>query len=174
MKRLGIFTPLLLLAVVGCQTTYGPRGMAGGYEEMQVDAATYQVSFHGNPNTSLEKVRDYALLRAAELGSNMGYTYFSVVGEENRTERSTTQVITRHDDHHGHHDDHHALIRIGGHDSDHHRGHIDATSSASIEPGIMLLVKYFEEYPAGERLPNPVMECTTTYNSLVVAYEIEE
>ena len=101
MKRMGIFTSLLLLAVVGCQTPYGPRGTAGGYEEMQVDEATYQVSFYGNPNTSLEKVKDYALLRAAELGLNMGYTYFAVVGVENRTQTSTTEVSYHGDDHHG-------------------------------------------------------------------------
>jgi len=137
---------------------------------MRVEEAVYQVSFYGNANTSLEKVKDFALMRAAELGLNMGYTYFTVVGEENRTEWSETKVLTQNDNSHN---ENHGGILIGGRPL-FHADEYHYETRTSFEPGIMFLVTYFEEYPTGEGLQNPVLECAATFQKLQFDYEIQE
>ena len=73
---------LLLLGIVlsSCATPYQRQGFfIAGYSETQLDKNIFQVSFHGNQNTSRERASDFALLRSAEVTTENGFRYFIVV-----------------------------------------------------------------------------------------------
>jgi len=78
---------MLVGALVACVTPYGPRGLAGGYAELQLAENVWQVSFQGNGYTSRELVQTYLLRRCAELAAAAGQPYFRIVtgDEESRT-----------------------------------------------------------------------------------------
>jgi hypothetical protein len=76
--------PVLLLAVVivfvtGCATPYQPKGSSGGFSEIQLAPDSFVVTFAGNEHTSAEQVRDFALLRAAEVVLANNLPYFAIV-----------------------------------------------------------------------------------------------
>lgn len=79
MKSKILPTILLTLILQGCATTYSSQGFAGGYSETRLDTNVFQVSFNGNGFTSMQKARDYTLLRSAEITLENGYKYFTVV-----------------------------------------------------------------------------------------------
>ena len=73
----------VLLLVAGCatQTAYKPAEKRGaeGYTETRLGESRYRISFVGNTQTKSETVKDYALLRAAELSLQQGYEWFQVI-----------------------------------------------------------------------------------------------
>jgi hypothetical protein len=77
--------------LAGCGTTYQANGLTGGFSSMQLDTNVWQVSFKGNAFTSRERVRDFGLLRAAELTLQNGYNYFLIMSEDDYTKTDTTQ-----------------------------------------------------------------------------------
>jgi hypothetical protein len=50
-------------------------GWRGGYADEQLNENTFRVSFLGNLPTTPERASDFALLRAAELALEHGYSY---------------------------------------------------------------------------------------------------
>lgn len=72
---------LMMLVLAGCATSYGPRGVAGGYADRQLDERTWIISANGNEFTSAERVKDIALLRAAEIGRERGFSHFLLAYE---------------------------------------------------------------------------------------------
>jgi len=89
--RLFAITPVLFLS--SCSTPYQSKGFTGGFSDTQLAPDLFRVFFHGNGYTSGEKAQDYALLRAAEVVSQHGFSCFAVVDESNTTTTSsfTTQ-----------------------------------------------------------------------------------
>jgi len=79
MKHVLILTGMALL-VSACATgpsAYGPaNGSTTGFKNTQIQQDRFRVSYTGQ---SLEEARDYALLRAAEIAINEGYTHFKVI-----------------------------------------------------------------------------------------------
>ena len=70
--------PLLLLGACAA-TPYQPVNANGyGYVDQEVGADACDVVFVANSVTSLQQTRDFALLRAAEIGAAAGYRYLSV------------------------------------------------------------------------------------------------
>jgi hypothetical protein len=70
---------LACACLAGCgATAYQDRGWSGGFEERQISANTWQLSFAGNGYTSYETVQTYWLYRAAEFTLQKGYDGFSV------------------------------------------------------------------------------------------------
>ncbi len=85
MKPTVCLAALLMTAMLtGCATAYGPKGMTGGYEEQQIDENTYRVSFHGNGNTSSDKVWNYWMYRCAELTKLKGFDLFFLIVEKKK------------------------------------------------------------------------------------------
>ena len=73
---------LICLFVTGCATSYHKAGFTGrGYQDEQLQADEFQVSFAGNSKLSQAKARQYALRRAAELTIEQGFDYFIVTNE---------------------------------------------------------------------------------------------
>mgnify|MGYP001820719847 FL=1 len=80
MKTLIPLLSLLLLA--GCATPYQSGGFRGGYKELQLDEHVFRVTFRGNAFVSADRVRDYTLLRSAELARERGYRWFAIVDQD--------------------------------------------------------------------------------------------
>jgi hypothetical protein len=70
---------LIFLTVTGCATGYYPAGWDGGYADLQVASEVFRVSFQGNYYTPENRVRDMALLRAADLAIQYSAPYFQVM-----------------------------------------------------------------------------------------------
>ena len=76
---------LSLLFLTSCATPYQESGLAGGYDEVQLSENSYQISFRGNGYTSRQRAEDFALLRAAELTLENGFTHFMIINEASDT-----------------------------------------------------------------------------------------
>ena len=72
---------ILCLLLAGCATSYQPKSYTGGYTDTKLDDDKYRVTFSGNQHTSADRVEEYALLRAAELTLEYGYSHFVTVNE---------------------------------------------------------------------------------------------
>ena len=70
-----------LCIVAGCATSYkaAKKPTANGYFSVQLQEGLFNVSFKGNEDTSVKVVKDYALLRSAEVCLEHGYKSFSIV-----------------------------------------------------------------------------------------------
>lgn len=86
----GLTILALTLAASSCATSYGAKGLFGGFEEMRIDSSTMRVHFQGNGYTSKQTVETYTLLRCAELTRANGFDWFLVV--DGGTEAKDTQV----------------------------------------------------------------------------------
>ncbi|HEV2111004.1 MAG TPA: hypothetical protein VGT99_06605 [Gammaproteobacteria bacterium] len=81
MSRSGCVLSSILLLLAGCAATpYQPANSEGyGYAEQRDAGDAYSVMFVANTATSEQQAQDFALLRAAELGASLGFTYIKVV-----------------------------------------------------------------------------------------------
>lgn len=81
-------------ALAACATPYQPSGFAGGFKETKLNADTYEITVGGNGYTSKQRVRDMALLRAAELTIKEGSSNFVVVnGQTSSSYGGTTPIV---------------------------------------------------------------------------------
>jgi hypothetical protein len=69
---------IVIALLAGCATPYQQHGYLGGFEETQLAPNVWRVSFKGNQYTSSERAEDFALLRAADLTLQSGYSYFGL------------------------------------------------------------------------------------------------
>ena len=71
------------LALIGCASTnssaYGPStsGSDLGFENRKIESDRFRVSYTGR---NVNETQDYALLRAAQITLNEGYTHFKILG----------------------------------------------------------------------------------------------
>jgi len=95
MKQMSL---LLLMMLVGCATPYESKPdsiwRSGGYSETQLSANTFDVYFEGRAKED-ERIRDFVLLRAAELCISHQYSFFSILeqGATLPVSNSTNSVI---------------------------------------------------------------------------------
>lgn len=77
--------------MLGACASSGPKYVAAddagdyGHYSTKLDDNRFRITFNGNERTGLDTTKDYALLRAAELTLQEGYTWFEVVDRETRT-----------------------------------------------------------------------------------------
>tara|TARA_R110002167_G_scaffold363837_1_gene584798 strand:+ start:409 stop:933 length:525 start_codon:yes stop_codon:yes gene_type:complete len=60
-----------------------------GYTETQLTDTQYRIEFVGNRFTEESRIKDYAMLRAAELTTEKGYDWFTILASETDTETKT-------------------------------------------------------------------------------------
>lgn len=98
MKKILIPALMGLSVLAGCatQSVYAPadsgRTTAAGYSESKLTDNRYRVTFTGNTSTPSATVKDYALLRSAELTLQQGYDWFTVVNRD--LDRKTSSTTT--------------------------------------------------------------------------------
>jgi hypothetical protein len=87
----------LAATLAGCATPtpYQPnvpgQSTSGGFSEVRIEPNRFRVNFTGNSLTSRESVEGYLLFRAAELTTQNGYDWFSIV--ERRTDRDARTYV---------------------------------------------------------------------------------
>ena len=82
MKHLfAAFALLALSACAGAPTVYGPAVAADemGYREQRLENDRYRISFRANADLKAPQVEDLALRRAAEIATQNGAQWFTVV-----------------------------------------------------------------------------------------------
>lgn len=75
-----LLIPLVcVLTACASATLYHPLGEEGfGYDSTQIEDRRFRVTFVGNEETSIERVRNYLLFRAAEITLAHGADYFVI------------------------------------------------------------------------------------------------
>lgn len=83
------------LAACATPTPYQPnvpgQQTSGGYSELRLEPNRFRVTFTGNSLTSRETVEAYLLFRAAELTTQQGYDWFSIV--DRHTDRDARSYV---------------------------------------------------------------------------------
>jgi hypothetical protein len=74
------------MLLASCATPYKALGPSGGYSERELIDGSWEVSFRGNPLIEPALVREYTLLRCAELAEMQGYSYFIIWADSSYTE----------------------------------------------------------------------------------------
>ena len=143
MKKL-TFLPILLL-LLGCATPYQKLGDTGGYLQQKLAEDVYRITFRGNGFTDYKRANDFALLRAAEIGKKLGYSYLSVEGEEDYYR--TTIVDTGSTSYS-------SGSAYGYGNSASYYGTTTTYNNQMpiIKPGVILVAKYFQGTPEGKHL----------------------
>lgn len=85
----------LLTSACATQTPYRPAEKRGaeGYTETKLTDKRYRITFTGNSVTPAETVKDFALLRAAELTLQEGYDWFALADRSTDTKVRTSGGI---------------------------------------------------------------------------------
>lgn len=99
MIRIASLSALLLSATLlaGCATTqYHPLNSGVGYESSKISTNTFVVTF--KDGGSMGKTQDLAMLRAAELAKENGYSDFSVIGTKDVSETHEEKQLIIHND----------------------------------------------------------------------------
>lgn len=73
----------MTLLIVSCATGYQKASVTGGYSETQYKENVFEVNYKSNGYTTMEKNRDFLLLRASELALINGYSHFVVIESNN-------------------------------------------------------------------------------------------
>ena len=98
MKKILLITFLFILS--NCSTPYQKNSFTGGYKDNQLSHNSFRVVAKGNAFTSLDKVQNIVLMRAAELTVNNNYDIFEVIKSSTRINSSIVssprETITTH------------------------------------------------------------------------------
>lgn len=87
MKYLSIVLAGATLLLSGCATKYDARRTDDGYSETQIGPQSWQAVFEGARSTMSAQMRDFVVLRRAELTLAQGYSHFSL-NDANLTRRT--------------------------------------------------------------------------------------
>jgi hypothetical protein len=74
---------------MSCATPYQSKTFGGGFSDTQLAPDVFRIYFRGNAFTSMERAQDFALLRAADLAQQEGFSYFAVIDEKSATSVQT-------------------------------------------------------------------------------------
>jgi hypothetical protein len=76
----------------GCTTKYQDMGFAGGVEAEPVMTDVFRIIARGNGHTSADRVKDFALVKAADTTLAAGGNYFVIINAADRTNIATGQT----------------------------------------------------------------------------------
>jgi hypothetical protein len=79
---------LLLAACAADPTPFQPNTDGYGYSTQKIEDNRYRVTFAGNSQTSLDTVRNYMLVRAAETTLENGGDYFTITDQSTQSATS--------------------------------------------------------------------------------------
>ena len=75
--KLGLCVFLVMLT--SCSTSYGRKGVAGGYTDRQIDSNTFIVHYAANQYTAPDRLEAYTMYRCAEITLEQGCDYFLLI-----------------------------------------------------------------------------------------------
>tara|TARA_B100001029_G_C14722829_1_gene266073 strand:- start:52 stop:480 length:429 start_codon:yes stop_codon:yes gene_type:complete len=130
-----------LILLTSCATPYQNKGFRGGVESLRVAEKVWEIDASGNAYTSESKIRDFVLLKAAEIGMDNGFEHFNIFYNEKGTDTdlfSTTNYYS-------------GITTIGSYD----------------KPKQSISVKFYEQ---GEQVPDTAYSVEMIYNQLSGKY----
>lgn len=73
-----------MIMVGGCASHYGPLGQrgGGGHDMKRMSGDVFKVGFFGNSFTEPKKIRDFSMLKAAEVTLDYKFTHFEILGAD--------------------------------------------------------------------------------------------
>lgn len=157
----------LFLSLVGCATGYqsGLGSTSGGFYEERIAENNYIVRFNGNGFTSDEIAYDYALLRAVEIGYELGFSFMLLNGSKDTgttTKGSMTLPQTST-----------TSGFVGGTSYYGTTTSYDTTTYDINKPGYDLNVLYFEDKPEGRFLSTSLFNITDSLYKLRAKHNID-
>jgi hypothetical protein len=95
LKKISVF--LICMAISGCasqQVGYvrAKSPDTEGYSDTKIQEGVYSIQFKGRSDTNVQRISDFALLRAAELALRDGYSYFTVLTEKSDDKKVTDAI----------------------------------------------------------------------------------
>ena len=92
-----IYMAMIMSAMCACVTPYdrASRPDGDGYYDTQLQSGVYEVTFHGSEVTPNIKVRDYAMLRAAEVCIENGYNSFAFLNDGDISKTTEDLVLQK-------------------------------------------------------------------------------
>jgi len=90
----GIVYLVLLLGLSSCmETSYRSTGsMWTGFSDVQLAPNKFRINFNGNITDDQNRIRDFTLIRSAEVAIENGFKYFVVLDEKNLTEEISSSM----------------------------------------------------------------------------------
>ena len=94
LKQLVVFSTAALLSACSAPALYRPYADTGsyGYSEVEIAKNRYEVFFHGPSDIDDATAKNYAIVRAAEIGRANGFTHFRLANS--RVRREVSREIT--------------------------------------------------------------------------------
>lgn len=85
----------LMLSACSTPTNYAPMTKSGssGFSETRIEENRFRISFRGGSGEATSRVKDLALLRAAELATSNGFDWFEVVNQYTEAKESSGPSI---------------------------------------------------------------------------------
>ena len=145
--------------LTGCASPYQKIGYGGGYYHQRIKEDAYKVVFRGNGFTERNRAYDFALLRAAEICIQLGYTHFVVEGEEHKTKTTNIDMGSTS----------YTSGSMYGDSSFYGTTETYSNSMPVSKPRVELFVRYFESVPSGRYLEiheaeKVIQELSSKYN----------
>jgi hypothetical protein len=162
-KRLAVL--VAMCAYGGCATPYQETGATGGFEQRMIAEDVYVISFKGNGFTSAQRVKDFSMLRAAEIGRKLGFTHFVILGSE---DQSRTEIISTGTT---------SNTTGSAYGTGNYATYSGTTTTHTntmpvFKPGVEIGVKYFEGPPSGRFLE--IFEVQEVWMRIREQYHLDE
>ncbi len=135
----------------------------GGYTQSKTGPSSYNVNFVGNAETSYPRAYDFALLRACEVGTQLGFTWLAIDGQTDNSQRTVLQGPSSSQ----------TIGSVGP-----YGGPFVGTTlympnqTTEFRPGVGLSVTFYNDKPTGKFLPNSVFNIADTLASLRAKYNL--
>lgn len=136
--------------LAGCATPYQEGGFTGGVSTTPLSASVYEIRAQGNAFIGAGRIKDYALLKAAEVCKGTSFTHFIPINESNTTRTGTIQNNTYNTTCYGY-----SCTTTGG------------GSTSFSKPGTTIRIKLLGN---NDEIPTTAFSCSVVYNSLAPKY----
>jgi len=82
LRMMWVLTLMVVMMFLGCATSYGPKKLAGGYSEVNINDNTVEVTFEGNQYSDVDQIRTYLTYRCSEVTLGHGFTHFMIIDDK--------------------------------------------------------------------------------------------
>jgi hypothetical protein len=161
-KRLAVVLILLVLFGTGSGGGYQKRDTSGyGYQDTHIQDDIYRVDFEGGSGTEFSALKDFTLLRCAQLALEKGYTHFIILDVHSDTRVTVFSAPGR-----AFYDDPFYRYR----DSFYYNQYRDSVTTLT-EPVLSHTIQCFREMPAGAAAL--VYDARQTAENIRAKYKLE-
>lgn len=153
---------LVLLVFLGTGSGgYKKRDTSGyGYQDTHIQDDIYRVDFEGGSSTEFSALKDYTLLRCAELALEKGYAYFAILDVHSDTRITVFSSPGSYTDD--------PFYRY--HDSFYYNRYRDSVTTFA-EPVLSQTIQCFREMPAGAG--TLIYDARQTVQNIKAKYQLE-